>query len=190
MYATYSSLLLTYNISASFSSLLDIGQPYCEENHILHKDVEQDETLLQIAINKVQAKVMTSPNLRKKCGNFDYNGFLDKAIRHFHDLVGQESGLLEKIFIIAGRTQAGKTSVKGVIQSLAGLLRIPLVILTKGVDESIDLHSKLVDLASGTLVEEKHIVVGELFVWYLSSCTWLYTYLNALLNYLFIGSIE
>ena len=51
------------------------------------------------------------------------------------------------------------------------------------------LHSKLVDLASGTLVEEKHIVVGELFDWYLSSCTWLYTYLNALLDYLFIGSI-
>ena len=139
-----------------------IGQPYCKMNHINHKDVEHDESLLQIVINKVQAKVMSSSNLREKCGNFDYNGFLDKAVRHFHELAGKENGLLEKIFIIAGRTQAGKTSVKGVIQSLAGLLRIPLVILTKGVDESIDLHSKLVDLANGTLVEEKYIVVGEL----------------------------
>jgi len=122
---------------------------------------------------------MSSSNLREKCGNFDYNGFLDKAVRHFHELAGKENGLLEKIFIIAGRTQAGKTSVKGVIQSLAGLLRIPLVILTKGVDESIDLHSKLVDLASGTLVEEKYIVVGECLIlvrYGIYNCIWLIIY--------------
>jgi len=161
MYSFY--LLLTHisQPSQSTQTLADIGQPYCEENQIPHKDVEHNESLLQIVINKVQAKVMSSSNLREKCGNFDYNQFLDKAVRHFHELAGKESGLLEKIFIIAGRTQAGKTSVKGVIQSLAGLLRIPLVILTKGVDESIDLHSKLVDLASGTLIEEKYIVVGK-----------------------------
>ena len=92
--------------------------------------------------------------------------------------------MLEKIFIIAGRTQAGKTSVKGVIQSLAGLLRIPLVILTKGVDESIDLHSKLVDLASGTLIEEKYIVVGELVRFGIYNCMWRYTSVLSLLSYL------
>lgn len=138
-----------------------LGQPWGEENMCLHKDVEQDDTLLDTVISKSKAIVMESPNLRLKCGNFDYDGFLDKAIGHFHALVGQQTGVLEKTFIIAGRTQAGKTSVKGVIQSLCGLLRIPLIILTKGVDESIDLHSKLVDLATGTLVEEKHIVVGK-----------------------------
>ena len=137
-----------------------LGQPWGEENVGNYKDVEQDDALLQIVINKASAKVMESPNLRNKCGKFDCDRFLDKAIRHFHALVGQQTGVLEKTFIIAGRTQAGKSSCKGVIQSLCGLLRIPLIVLTKGVGESVDLHTKLVDLASGTLVEEKHVVVG------------------------------
>ena len=83
------------------------------------------------------------------CGKFDYNSILDKTIRHFHTFVGCEINREIK-FVVAGRTQAGKTSVKGIIQSLCGLLKIPLIILTKGVDESIDLHVKLVYLAEGT----------------------------------------
>jgi hypothetical protein len=70
---------------------------------------------------------------------------------------------MEKIFVLAAPTQSGKASVKGVIQSVSGLFRIPLVILTKGVGESIDLHAKLVRLSAGTSVKEKHIVVGESF---------------------------
>ena len=140
-----------------------LGQPYLEENLPFYKDVAEDSTLLEAVINKSKGIIMESSNLRNMCGKFDYGLFLDKAIRHFHTLVGQESGVLEKIFIIAGRTQAGKTSVKGVIQSLCGLLKIPLVVLTKGVDESIDLHMKLVRLSEGTTVQGKHIVVGEGF---------------------------
>ena len=53
------------------------------------------------------------------------------------DLVGEERGVIDKAFIIADRTQAKKSACKGAIQSLCGLLRIPLLVLTKGVNESI-----------------------------------------------------
>jgi len=67
---------------------------------------------------------------------------------------------MEKLLVVAGMTQSGKTYVEGVVQSMAGLLKIPLIILTKGVAESTDLHAKLVALSAGTLVKEKHIVVA------------------------------
>ena len=138
-----------------------LGRPYREENLPLFQDVNDDT--LEAVIRKSKDTVMKSPKLREMCGKFDYDSFLDKAIRHFHALVGQDqqTEVVEKLFIIAGRTQAGKTSVKGVIQSLCGLLKIPLVVLTKGVDESIDLHAKLVIFADGTIVQGKYIVVGK-----------------------------
>ena len=139
-----------------------LGAPYREENIPLYNDVNSDKMLLEAVISKSKDIVMQSPNLQKMCGKFDYNSFLDKSIRHFHTLVGQDCEV-EKTFVIAGRTQAGKTSIKGVIQSLCGLLKIPLIILTKGVDESIDLTVKLVQLSKGTLMQEKHIIVGELY---------------------------
>jgi hypothetical protein len=48
-----------------------------------------------------------------------------------------------KIQMIAGMTQSGKTSVKAVVQATCDLLRCPLVIITKGVSESIDLSKKI-----------------------------------------------
>lgn len=135
-----------------------LGQP--DGDPLLHSDVESDEELLQMVIDKVTAKVMT-PKLRDACGNFDYKTYLDRTTRHLHGLVGQDTGVSEKIFIVAGKTQSGKTSVKGVTQSQCGLLRMPLIILTKGVGESIDLHVKLVVLADGTLVKEENIIVGK-----------------------------
>ena len=139
----------------------ELGQPYRAENVDLYTDIDADPVLLDAVVSESKSIIMQSSKLQEACGKFDYDSFLDKAIRHFHAVVGQESGVPEKQFIVAGRTQAGKTSVKGVIQSLCGLLNIPLVILTKGVDESIDLHAKLVVLAEGTQVEEKHVVVGK-----------------------------
>ena len=62
--------------------------------------------------------------------------------------------------MVAGRTQSGKSAVKGVLQSLCGLLGIPMIVLTKGVEESKDLHAKLVKLAQGTSVNKKHVVVA------------------------------
>jgi hypothetical protein len=102
------------------------------------------------------------PELLKICGKFNYDSFIEKAICHFHALVKEPDALeWEKLFIVAGRTQSFKTFVKGVVQSLSGLLKIPLIILTKGVAESTDLHAKLVALSAGTLVKEKHIVVAS-----------------------------
>jgi hypothetical protein len=45
---------------------------------------------------------------------------------------------------------------------MCGMMRVPLLILTKGVGESIDLHFKLICLSAGTMMKEEHIVVGEL----------------------------
>lgn len=138
-----------------------LGRPNSEENISLSEDLEQDSELLMTVIVKCTDKIMESPILREECGKFDWPSFLEKTIRH---LVQESRGLtMEKIFVLAAPTQSGKASVKGVIQSASGLFRIPLVILTKGIGESIDLHAKLVRLSAGTSVKEKHIVVGELF---------------------------
>jgi hypothetical protein len=140
-----------------------LGKSNLKGDECLYRDMEEED--LMSMIDKCKDIIMESNHLRSAVGNFDYHSFLDKTIRHFHSLVGNESGALEmeKLFIVAGRTQAGKSAVKGVIQSLCGLLRIPLIILTNGVGESIDLHAKLVDLSAGTLVKKEHIIVGKSF---------------------------
>jgi hypothetical protein len=140
---------------------LALGRPHDEEIVRYYEDVEGDNDLLKILLSKCKEEIMV-PELLTICGKFHYDSFLEKAISHFHALVGEPDALeREKLFIVAGRTQAGKTSVKGVVQSMAGLLKIPVIILTKGVAESIDLHAKLVALSAGTLVKEKHIVVAS-----------------------------
>lgn len=140
---------------------LALGRPHDEEIVRYYEDVEGDNDLLKALLNKCKEEIMV-PELLTICGKFNYDSFLEKAIRHFHALVKEPDALeWEKLFIVAGRTQAGKTFVKGVVQSMAGLLKIPVIILTKGVAESTDLHAKLVALSAGTLVKEKHIVVAS-----------------------------
>lgn len=81
-------------------------------------------------------------------------------VRHFHQLLGQQPNVCqEKNIIIAGRTQSGKSAVKAVLQSISHFLKIPLIVVTKGVDESIDLHKKLLDFAQDTALNQKDIVV-------------------------------
>ena len=138
-----------------------LGRPHDEEIGRYYEDIEGDNDLLKALLNKCKDEIMV-PALLKICGKFNYDLFLEKAIRHFHALVKEPDALeWEKLFIVAGRTQSFKTFVKGVVQSLSGLLKIPLIILTKGVAESTDLHAKLVALSAGTLVKEKHIVVAS-----------------------------
>lgn len=140
---------------------LALGRPHDEEIARYYEDIEGDIDLLNALISKCKDKIMV-PELLTICGKFNYDSFLEKAIRHFHALVKELDALeREKIFVVAGRTQTGKTSVKGVVQSMAGLLEIPVIILTKGVAESTDLHAKLVALSAGTLVKKKHIVVAS-----------------------------
>ena len=160
-----------YNDIRLFADFVDdyiktaLGKSNLKEGGQLYRDMEEEDLMLMSMIDKCKDIILESNHLRSAIGKFDYHSFLDKAIRHFHALVGNESGALEmeKLFIVAGRTQAGKSAVKGVIQSLCGLLRIPLIILTKGVGESIDLHAKLVGLSAGTLVKKEHIIVGKSF---------------------------
>lgn len=143
-----------------------LGKPYCEKDTYRFQDCTEED-LLEV-LRQVKEKVMESENLREKCGKFDYNSFLEKVIRHFHELVGRDPTAWtvlrrtsEKLLIVAGRTQAGKTSVKGVMQSLCGMLKIKMVVLTKGVGESILLHDKLVDQSEGTPMKKEHIIVGK-----------------------------
>ena len=86
-----------------------LGEPNAEDIYLLHKDAAQDDTALQMVVKKASARVMESPYLRSMCGNFDYNHFLDRAVRHFHSLLGQETGASDKTFMVAGRTQSGKS---------------------------------------------------------------------------------
>jgi hypothetical protein len=139
-----------------------MGRPNLNANVSLGNCLAGNGGLLLTVIRKCKDKIMESPNLRYECGKFDYELFLDKSIRNF---VRESRGLvmMETIYVLAAPTQSGKTSVEGVIQSMCGMFCIPLVILTKGVGESINLHAKLVRLSAGTLVKEKHIVVGESF---------------------------
>lgn len=134
---------------------LALGQPIKEMNKHLFDIVEQ-EHLLGDVVKECQRIIMGSDYLREQCGKFDYDSFIDKAIRHLHSLNGGfgQGGIeeLQKMILIAGRTQSGKSAVKGVIQSLAGMLNMPLIVLTKGVTESVDLHSKLKQLSVGELL--------------------------------------
>ena len=131
---------------------LALGQPFKEENKKLF-DLIQSEDLLDDVIIRCQETVMSSDHLRNQCKNFKYDSFIDQAVRHLHSLNEDPNGngmeMLEKLIVVAGRTQSGKSSVKGVIQSLAGMLKLPLIVLTKGVSESIDLHVKLMNLCNG-----------------------------------------
>ena len=47
----------------------------------------------------------------------------------------------------------------GVVQSMCGLLKLPLIVLTKGVAESIDLHQKLLSFSEGTEMVKEHVLV-------------------------------
>jgi hypothetical protein len=78
-----------------------------------------------------------SEGLKKACGNFGYKSFTEKAIRALFD--PSSNG---KTFLVAGKTQSGKSAVKAVVQSLCFELDDPLIVITKGVSESGELHKK------------------------------------------------
>jgi hypothetical protein len=83
--------------------------------------------------------------LKKACGNFGYKSFTEKAIRALFD--PSSNG---KTFLVAGKTQSGKSAVKAVVQSLCFEMDDPLIVITKGVSESRELHKKLQEFAAGT----------------------------------------
>lgn len=109
-------------------------------------------------------EIMKSSNhLKSSVGKFDHEKFIMSLIDHFHCVYGKNLGYItdaseEKHVVLQGHTQSGKSAVKGVIQALCQKMCIPLIIVTKGVDESIDLHSKLMNFSD---VQNNIVVVSR-----------------------------
>jgi hypothetical protein len=53
-----------------------------------------------------------------------------------------------KTLVVAGKTQLGKSAVKGMINVVGQEFKVPVIIITKGVKESRELHEKLQEYAS------------------------------------------
>ncbi len=124
-----------------------------------------DKIAIEDVIKGSKKLIMKPSQLQKTCGKFDYDEFLDESLMHLLQVSpsspspGNEPE--HKQFVVVGKTQSGKSSVKGIVQSMCGLLKIPLIVITKGVKESIDLHTKLEGLAGGTLMKKCHIKVAS-----------------------------
>jgi hypothetical protein len=86
-----------------------------------------------------------STSLKKNCGTFDCKTFTEKTIRGLFDKSPNNQTLL-----VAGKTQSGKSAFKAVVQSICFELGDPLIIITKGVSESLGLHNKLKDFVVGS----------------------------------------
>lgn len=86
--------------------------------------------------------------LKKACGNFGYKRFTENAIRALFD-----PSTTGKTILVAGKTQSGKSAVKAVMQSICFELDDPLIVITKGVSESRELHKKLKEFAYGSSSE-------------------------------------
>lgn len=135
-----------------------LGSKFSKDNVHYLNEMNSRPELLENVVERCIEKVMT-PDLVEKCGKFDYCHFITKCVEHFHSLVGCKSAAERCNFVVVGKTQSGKTGVKGVLQSFCGVLKLPLIIITKGVSESKELHAKLSTMAQGTSVSPNHVVV-------------------------------
>jgi hypothetical protein len=92
-----------------------------------------------------------TPFLKSSCGRFDYETFAEKLVEA---VLGRPvSSPRRTPFVVAGKTQSGKSAVKGVVMSMSYLMKYPLIVITKGVSESRELHAKLKKFAGGTSAE-------------------------------------
>jgi hypothetical protein len=145
-----------------------LGSPPDEDKLRSYNYVKNKSGLLDLIIDEVIASTMKSQNLKDKCGKFDYNNFIGEAVRDLHEREGSykedDGKRMGMKYVISAPMQSGKTGVKGILQSLGGVLGMPTIVLTKGVTESTDLHKKLVQYAEGTTLKREHVVVGEYYV--------------------------
>jgi hypothetical protein len=138
-----------------------LGSSPSELNELYVQDMITAGCNLEKVIDYCIEKVMT-PQLVEKCGNFDYRYFLKGCVEHFHSRVISSSNVADErcTFLVSGKTQSGKSSVKGVLQSFCAILKVPLIIITKGVSESKELHKKMQKLAEHTsTVDPSHVLV-------------------------------
>eukprot|EP00956_Cyclotella_meneghiniana_P040887 scaffold208413_cov23-Cyclotella_meneghiniana.AAC.1 len=137
-----------------------LGRPFHEVNQGLFKYVEANKDLYNEVMTQAKKTIMESPNLIQECGKFDYNTVLDGSLNHFHKLIGQREGS-QRIQIIQGDTQSKKTAAGiGVPMSMGGFLKVPVVVVSTNVAETIDLTEKMKSLTKGTLTNEEHVVYG------------------------------
>lgn len=128
-----------------------LGSKYSDANKRLHHSLKNAgcyHDMIQECIQRTMTQL-----LKDQCGKFNYEAFAEEMFEHFHLLVSRKVDDEQRTIIVAGKTQSGKSSVKGVVQSMCAVLKIPLIVITKGVSESKDLHAKLKQLAQGTPVE-------------------------------------
>ncbi len=143
-----------------------MGKPLIDTD--LYEDVEQNPEILQKVIENVIDDVEKSPHLLAECDNFDYKSFIARELRHFHELVGHNDiELINKKFVVTGRTQIGKSAVKGVVQCSLAPMNIPIIIITNGNSESLGLYKNLRRYAAGGTVDQHYIVAGMLLYYHM-----------------------
>jgi hypothetical protein len=133
----------------SIFDLLKIGGPGCIWDKM---PLEYRTRVIEWSTQEKVIEPMPE-GLNKACGKFDYERFAEKAIRALFD--PSTNG---KTVLVAGKTQSGKSAVKAVMQSLCFELDDPLIIITKGVSESRELHKKLKEFAAGS--NSEHYIVS------------------------------
>lgn len=87
---------------------IDLLRKPCDGRHSILRP--QDESSRNDFIQKCMKDIMTK-KLRDSCSI--YNELLTKSLRTFDELAGNPASSEPKKFVIAGRTQSGKSSVKG-----------------------------------------------------------------------------
>mmetsp|Transcript_14299 Transcript_14299/g.20824 ORF Transcript_14299/g.20824 Transcript_14299/m.20824 type:complete len:1022 (-) Transcript_14299:81-3146(-) len=145
-----------------------LGSPNADNNDIPSTEVERDRLMsidmdkhIEEVVKECERRITRSTYLMDRCGKFAYKDFLDKSIRHFHHLIKSPGEVFAgKKFVVAGRTQSGKTCTKALAQSMCRLLKVPLIVLTKGVYESADLCKKLKKFAEEERRNYRHHTVA------------------------------
>ncbi len=122
-------------------------------------DAMEEKTQCYNRMEKLCIERVMTDFIIEKCGNFDYQNFIRKMLHYFHTSLSGSTDSRQNTFIVAGKTQSGKSSVKGVLLSLCGLVKIPLVILTKGVAESQDLYNKMKQFAKESCMPLRYVIL-------------------------------
>ena len=122
---------------------------------------DKKKTLANL-LGKEAEKVIENMNAKLKEASqfFDAGSFARKIVAA---AVLAESNVegTRKPFYVTGRTQSGKSSVIGIVQTMCSQMNLPLVVITKGDSESADLRRKLERFAAGSPTENYVVCVSS-----------------------------
>jgi hypothetical protein len=97
--------------------------------------------------------------LKMSCESFAYKSFSEKIVEASLGRIDDNPN--GTTLVVAGKTQAGKSSVIGVVQMMCFLMGYALIVITKGVAESCELHAKLKNFFEGTPFLDHIVCVGS-----------------------------